>query len=156
MLANLHGNPGKRARKSAEPRPVGDLTADEPPDWLTDAQKEIWNYALRHAPRGLLGGIDRPLVTAWVIACDVHRQASVELSRTTLLVKAGPNTTAQVQSPFLAIVNTQARLMLRLASELGFTPVSRSRVVTEPSQSSDSDMTLDEFLASRPPRPSFN
>jgi transposase len=33
-----------------------------------------------------------------------------------------------VQSPYLAIINKQAQLMSRAAAEMGFTPVSRSRV----------------------------
>jgi phage terminase small subunit len=33
-----------------------------------------------------------------------------------------------VQSPYLAIANRQAEIMMRIASEFGFTPVSRSRI----------------------------
>jgi len=32
-----------------------------------------------------------------------------------------------MQSPYLAIANRQAELMMRIASEFGFTPASRSR-----------------------------
>jgi P27 family predicted phage terminase small subunit len=35
-----------------------------------------------------------------------------------------------IQSPSVAIANRQADLMLRLTSELGFTPASRSRIFT--------------------------
>ena len=33
-----------------------------------------------------------------------------------------------VQSPYLAIANRQADIMMRIASEFGFTPASRSRI----------------------------
>jgi phage terminase small subunit len=33
-----------------------------------------------------------------------------------------------VQSPYVAIANRQAEIMMRIASEFGFTPVSRSRI----------------------------
>jgi len=33
-----------------------------------------------------------------------------------------------VQSPYLAIANRQAEIMMRIASEFGFTPASRSRI----------------------------
>jgi phage terminase small subunit len=33
-----------------------------------------------------------------------------------------------LQSPYISIVNRQAEIMMRLASELGFTPASRSRI----------------------------
>jgi phage terminase small subunit len=35
-----------------------------------------------------------------------------------------------VQSPYLAIANRQAEIMMRIASEFGFTPASRSRIAT--------------------------
>jgi phage terminase small subunit len=42
-----------------------------------------------------------------------------------------------VQSPYIAIANRQADIMLRIASEFGFTPAGRSRIAapspTEPS-----------------------
>ena len=36
------------------------------------------------------------------------------------------------QSPYLAIANRQAEIMLRVASEFGFTPASRSRISAPP------------------------
>jgi phage terminase small subunit len=33
-----------------------------------------------------------------------------------------------MQSPYIGIANRQAELMIRLASEFGFTPASRSRI----------------------------
>jgi phage terminase small subunit len=35
-----------------------------------------------------------------------------------------------IQSPSLAIANRQAEIMMRIASEFGFTPASRSRIST--------------------------
>jgi P27 family predicted phage terminase small subunit len=37
-----------------------------------------------------------------------------------------------IQSPYLAIANRQAELMIRIASEFGFTPASRSRISAPP------------------------
>jgi phage terminase small subunit len=33
-----------------------------------------------------------------------------------------------VQSPYVAVANRQAEIMMRIASEFGFTPASRSRI----------------------------
>jgi phage terminase small subunit len=33
-----------------------------------------------------------------------------------------------IQSPYVAIANRQAEIMMRIASEFGFTPASRSRI----------------------------
>jgi P27 family predicted phage terminase small subunit len=35
------------------------------------------------------------------------------------------------QSPYVAIANRQAEIMMRIASEFGFTPASRSRISTQ-------------------------
>lgn len=37
-----------------------------------------------------------------------------------------------VQSPYLSIANRQTEFMMRIASEFGFTPASRSRISTPP------------------------
>jgi P27 family predicted phage terminase small subunit len=37
-----------------------------------------------------------------------------------------------IQSPYLAIANRQAKIMMRITSEFSFTPVSRSRISTPP------------------------
>ena len=35
-----------------------------------------------------------------------------------------------IQSPYVAIANRQAELMMRISAEFGFTPASRSRIAT--------------------------
>jgi P27 family predicted phage terminase small subunit len=37
-------------------------------------------------------------------------------------------TACPVQSPYVSIANRQAEIMMRIASEFGFTPTSRSRI----------------------------
>ena len=37
-----------------------------------------------------------------------------------------------IQSPYISIANRQVELMMRIASEFGFTPASRSRITTPP------------------------
>lgn len=99
----------------------------DPPEWLTDAQKESWRFAVEHAPRDVLKRIDRAVLAGFIVAEDTHRLASIELARTTLLVKS-PKVGLPLQNPYLPIVNRQMFLMLRAASELGFTPCSRARI----------------------------
>lgn len=47
-----------------------------------------------------------------------------------------------IQSPYVAIANRQAEIMMRIASEFGFTPASRSRV----SMRSNTEPTLFDSL----------
>jgi P27 family predicted phage terminase small subunit len=124
-LKVLRGNPGKRAMNRSEPVPAGDLA--EPQDWFTESQKAGWNYAIKHAPRGLLKKLDRSVLTAWVVAEDLHRRASEQVDKFGILTKA-PNTGLPMQSPYLPVLNRQAVIMLKAAELLGFTPASRPRV----------------------------
>ena len=124
-LKVIRGNPGKRALNKNEPQPVGDLL--EPPDWMSEAQKHGWSYAIENAPRGLLRKLDRSVLTAWVVAEDLHRRATEQVDKFGILTKA-PNTGVPMQSPYLPVVNKQAQLMLKAAEQLGFSPASRSRI----------------------------
>ena len=68
---------GKRLK--GEPKPVGDL--HDPPVYLSEAQRQVWAQQLRDAPAGLLKRLDWSDYLAWVIACDIHRQAVEELNK---------------------------------------------------------------------------
>ena len=131
-LAALHGHPSKTPPKKGVPEPVGDLPTTaverEPaPLELSDSQREIWDYALTHAPPGLLKKIDRMQLLVWVIAADLHASAYRAQSKLGLLVRS-PKQDLPMQSPYLAIINRQAFILMKAAAELGFTPVSRPRI----------------------------
>lgn len=133
-LKVVTGNPGKRPFNGREPKPVGALK--EPPTWMSAEQKAGWAYAIQHAPDGLLKRLDRSVLTAWVIAEDLHRRATKHLRKG--LTTKTPNGMV-VQSPFLQIVNRQALVMLKAAAELGFTPASRSRIEIDYGDTPDDD-----------------
>lgn len=124
-LKLIEGNPGKRKLNRNEPKPQGDLC--DAPDWLTDEQKAGWSYAISNAPAGLMKRLDRAALTAFVVAEDMHRQASVAVGKFGLITKS-PSKGEPMQNPYLPIINRQAQIMLKAAAELGFTPSSRSRV----------------------------
>lgn len=124
-LRVLEGNAGRRPLNTEEPEPAGDLTA--PPHWLSDRQKETWRYAIEAAPPGLLKRLDASVFTVWVVACDMHREAAEKVTQYGSLIKS-PNTGVPMQSPYVSIMNKQGQIMMKAASEMGFTPSSRSKV----------------------------
>ncbi|MEP7367815.1 MAG: phage terminase small subunit P27 family [Acidobacteriota bacterium] len=97
---------------------------------MSKTQRAGWRYAIEHAPAGLLKRLDRSVLTAWVVAEDLHRKASEMLEKHGLLIKA-PNTGLPIQSPYLPVVNRQAGILLKAVEQLGFSPASRSRVQVE-------------------------
>lgn len=124
-LKLVSGNPGKRALNKSEPKPKGRLSSA--PDWMSDDQQAGWDYAITHSPVGLLRLLDRSALTAWVIAEDLHRQASIAVGKFGLITKS-PTKGEPMQNPYLPIINRQAQIMMKAAAELGFTPSSRSRI----------------------------
>lgn len=135
-LKLIAGNPGKRALNAHEPQPRTDLAA--PPVWLTERQQATWREVVELSPPGLLKDVDASVFAVWVVAFDLYQEASEKLARTGMLIKA-PNTGVPMQSPYLAIVNRQAQIMLKAAAEMGFTPASRSRVVVKRDASTADD-----------------
>jgi len=129
-LKLLEGNAGNRPLNKSEPVPVGDLT--DPPEWLSADQKASWRYALDHAPHGLLKKIDSSLLVVWVVAESYHREAAEAIQREGMLAAATTNAGAEYQSAYMGIVNKQALIMMKAASEMGFSPTSRSRITLEP------------------------
>jgi phage terminase small subunit len=164
MLFNLHGKPNKgRKANPEEPKPqTGDLC--DAPGWMCDTQQACWKNAIEHAPAGLLAHIDRGVLAVWVVAEDLHRRAVVAQNRAASRLVQAPLASTPMQSPYLAIINKQGMMMIKAASELGFSPVSRPRigagVSTPPAGSertngargSKPGSGLEEFLASHPDR----
>lgn len=133
-LKVIAGNPGRRPLNKGEPKPQGAL--GEAPAWLTDSQRAVWQRAVVSAPRGLLTRLDESVMLVWVIAKDLHQQASEALQQHGLMTET-PHTHALMQSPYLAIMNKQAQIMLKAAAEMGFTPSSRSRVSVDAGSAGD-------------------
>jgi len=157
-LRELHGNPRKVALRKFEPRPDGDLS--EPPDWLSEGQRASWTYALTNSPAGLLKRIDRGALLAWVVAEDLHQQAATAQSKVGLLVRIKTEATAgkddpgvPVASPYINVINQQAKIKLKAASELGFTPVSRPGIQAGAVPPGRPEWTPDD--RGRKPRPSL-
>jgi P27 family predicted phage terminase small subunit len=119
-----------------EPQPQGDLV--EPPLYMTDGAKNAWRYAIESAPQHLLRRLDMSVLEVWACAADLYRQAQTGLAKTGLLIKA-PNTGVPMQSPYLAIANKQAQIMTKAATEMGFTPASRSRIILPMEAADDLD-----------------
>jgi P27 family predicted phage terminase small subunit len=137
-------NVTRHRKRANEPKPATSL--DQPPEWFTSEHLDVWDYGLRHSPPGLLKGVDAGVYTVWVCASVNHRQAAMELAklgRTGLLTKTGAKQVTDahgrttlsggnwIQSPLVGVMNRAACIMLKAASELGFSPVSRARIAIE-------------------------
>ena len=124
-LKIVAGVPGHRPLNLDEPIPDGDLS--EPPEWYTDAHRKVWAKALKDAPAGLLKELDASVLNVWVCATVLHADACSKLAQYGSVIRH-PVTGTPTANPYAIVAKQNAELMLRAASEMGFSPTSRSKV----------------------------
>jgi P27 family predicted phage terminase small subunit len=130
-VVRLRGNPSKRRLNDAEPRPASRVPRC--PACLGEEARKEWRRLVRElAGVGLLTGLDRGLLAAYCQAHALWVEAVSSIARYGTMVKS-PNG-YPMQSPYVAVANKQVEIMVRIASEFGMTPSSRTRIrVGEPS-----------------------
>jgi P27 family predicted phage terminase small subunit len=126
-LKVLTGNPGKRPLNDAEPRP--DVAIPECPTELGPLARREWDRLVGELiTLRLLTNLDRAALAAYCGAYALWAEATGAIQKYGAMIKSP--TGYPVQSPYVAIANRQAEIMMRIASEFGFTPASRSRIAT--------------------------
>jgi P27 family predicted phage terminase small subunit len=137
-------NASKEESSDSEKRPV---PADQPksgsivecPPELSPIARQEWDrIAPELAAAGRLTPFDRGPLAAYCAAYAIWVEGMDALQRYGTVMKS-PNG-HPVQSLYLSIVNRQVEIMVRIASEFGFTPASRSRL---PSPSKSGSMLLE-------------
>ena len=126
-LKVLTGNPGRRPLNASEPRP--EAVVPECPVELGPVARREWDrLAGELAPLRILTTLDRAALAAYCGAYGMWAEATEAIQKFGTMVKS-PSGYPQ-QSPYVAVANRQAEIMMRIASEFGFTPASRSRIST--------------------------
>ena len=74
----------------------------------------------------LLTALDRAALAAYCNAYGLWAEATEAIQKYGTMVKSPSG--YPIQSPYVSIANRQAEIMMRIASEFGFTPASRSRI----------------------------
>jgi P27 family predicted phage terminase small subunit len=99
---------------------------DCPPE-LGPAAKREWERLVGDlAKLNMLTNLDRAALAAYCGAYSLWADATEQIQKYGAMIKSP--TGYPVQSPYIAIANRQAEIMMRIASEFGFTPASRSRI----------------------------
>jgi P27 family predicted phage terminase small subunit len=124
-LKVLTGNPGKRPLNVDEPRP--EVAIPDCPVELGPIARGEWDrMAPQLASLRILTQLDRAALAAYCGAYAMWAEATEAIQKYGTMVKSP--TGYPVQSPYVSIANRQAEIMMRIASEFGFTPASRSRI----------------------------
>lgn len=162
-LKLLEGNPGKRKINKKEPKPrtvrAGvpeeftiqralpgeDIKGFRPPlaaEVAAQAFKRLYAELKR---MNLLTDVDVEMLSAYCQAYGLWKEATAMVNKLGLVTSTLKGN--MVQNPFVPIVNRQAQIMAKLASEFGFSPSSRSRL--EVDTNSGEDDPLEQLLARR-------
>lgn len=128
VVKKLQGTLQKCRTNPAEPTPQNDLKAMTPPEYLTDSAKEIWAFALSQAPEGMLSTLDFGIFSEWAVVYDQFLTISESIKKGGTLRRETDG--ELVPSPLLSKLHSTITLLRGLQSDLGFTPSSRSRVVS--------------------------
>ena len=124
-LKLLTGNPGKRPLNEREPEPEPTIP-DCPPELGAVARREWDRLASELGKLRIITNLDRAALAAYCGSYALWAEATEQIEKYGSMVKS-PSGYPQ-QSPYLAIANRQTEIMMRIASEFGFTPASRSRI----------------------------
>ena len=106
------------------PEPTGELGS--PPEWFDKEHLAVWQKAVASSPEGVLVAGNEATLESWVCACIAHKKARCALQKEPLLVEDGRGN--MKPNPLDRVARDNAVIMLRCASELGFTPSSRGRI----------------------------
>ena len=110
-----------------EPRPEPAIP-DCPTELGEVARREWDRLASELGKLKLLTALDRAALAAYCGAYALWAEATEAIQKYGTMVKSPSG--FPIQSPYVSIANRQAEIMMRIASEFGFTPASRSRIST--------------------------
>lgn len=131
MVSNQKSSTNKKAKKGGQ-RSAADPHAVPFPDLhcpreLSPAARLEWNRIVGELiALGVLSRFDRGPLMVYCSACAAWLEALQSIAEYGAVIKSTNG--FPVQSPYVSIANHHADVLLRIASEFGFTPASRSRI----------------------------
>jgi P27 family predicted phage terminase small subunit len=162
-------HPTRHGKRKPLKVPAKGKSLRSPPEHLSDLQKKLWQETVADAPQDVLARIDTATLVAYIVAysrlieANLAQQRHEEVCRKNGTEPLLMTTTSGniIQSPFIGAMNRATDKIRALAAEMGFTPVSRTRLsaaigetLDVPSASSMDDLVagdqLDNVVALRP------
>ena len=123
-LKEIASSQHKLLPETKEIKPVRIL---ECPPELGPLARQEWDRIVGElTSKGVLSSADRGPLAAYCVAYGLAIEATEMVQKHGAMIKS-PNG-FPMQSPYLSHLNKQVEIMMRIASEFGFTPASRSRI----------------------------
>lgn len=106
-----------------------EVAIPECPVVLGPVAREEWDrLAVELSTLRILTNLDRAALAIYCGAYALWVEATEAIQKFGTMVKSPSG--YPIQSPYVSVANRQAEIMLRVASEFGFTPASRGRIST--------------------------
>ncbi len=107
----------------------------DPPDYVATQKyaKQVWDRTMPIlVSMGILLESDIDAFAQYCVANSIYREAVIGLGINGLTYDSAQENGAKLarKSPYIEIINQQARIMISFAGEFGLTPASRSKVFT--------------------------
>ena len=137
-IKQIKGTVQKCRTNPHEPRPTTALCT--PPEYMSDAAKEAWNYAVANSPPGLLSALDGAVLERWSNCSGLYREALAKINRagvSGMIIKTPSGILRR--SPLMDVIRELAMEMKVYETEMGFTPAARSRISAPSDAPRDND-----------------
>jgi P27 family predicted phage terminase small subunit len=145
QLKLLRGNPGKRSINRLEPKPAP-LAIDCPPELVDEAARGEWVRSIQPAIRlNQITAADRVMAIAHCELYATWRSQLEEAGRHAHVL--GDKIARLVPNPARRMANQTLQLLIKIDSELGLTPASRSRVTVSGASDDREEAKLTRLLA---------
>jgi P27 family predicted phage terminase small subunit len=112
--------------QNSEPRPEGEV--GPPPAYFTEQQKVLWSEVRSLCPGGLIRRLDSYVFEQFVIAVARARDVNERLKGAPQIIKTSSG--AVIENPLFRVARQQALIIKAFSTELGFSPVARTRSAT--------------------------
>lgn len=146
VLKLLRGNPGKRPINRREPQPAA-LDVSVPVELVDAVARAEWTRTIAPAiQRRQITSADRLLALAHCECFAAWREQLALAAQHAHVVAVGPNK-HPMPNPARSMANRTLLILIKIDSELGLSPASRSRVTISGSDPSADDAELDKILA---------
>jgi P27 family predicted phage terminase small subunit len=125
--SGLQAFPGSEPTRRPQAKPQKPVRLLECPAELSPRARQEWDLIVSElTSKGVLSSFDRMPLAIFCNACAQYFEAMKEVQKYGAMIKSSNG--YPVQSPYLSVANKHADTMIRIASEFGFTPASRSRI----------------------------
>lgn len=109
----------------------GELPIQAPPGLTKDA-RSAWELAVSCAPKSLLTALDHSVLERWCRNYALYRKLQADVDR------YGVSEEGEERAVFKALIKVQA-VLANCEQQLGFTPVSRSKVRSTTNEKTEND-----------------